>query len=127
MGGAAALGLVLLLIVVLAQRRNDENLVNPIAATPESIAVGESIYRAHCQVCHGESGRGDGPAASNLPFPPADFRFHMVAGHTDAQFFRWISDGILDLEMPAFKHTLTVDQRWHVLNFLQKTFTPAEE
>lgn len=78
-------------------------------------------------VCHGVSGRGDGPAASNLPFPPADFRFHMAAGHTDAQLFRWISDGIPDLGMPALKRTLTVEERWHVLNFLQRTFTPATE
>jgi mono/diheme cytochrome c family protein len=126
-GGLAALGVVVLVALVLAQRREAEVLVNPIAPSPESIAVGESIYRTHCQVCHGVSGRGDGPAASNLPLPPADFRFHMAAGHTDAQFFRWISDGIPDLGMPGFRRTLTVEERWHVLNFLQRTFTPAEE
>lgn len=126
-GGVAVLAITLLLALVLAQRRGPEVLVNPIAPTPESIAVGESIYRAHCQVCHGISGRGDGPAASNLPAPPADFRFHMAAGHTDAQFFRWITDGIPDLGMPAFRRTLKVEERWHVLNFLQKTFTPTEE
>jgi len=51
----------------------------------------------------------------------------MVAGHTDAQFFRWISDGIPGLGMPAFRRTLTVDERWHVLNFVRRTFTPVEE
>ena len=126
-GGLAALGAAVLIALVLVQRRDADALVNPIAPTPESIAAGESIYRAHCQVCHGVSGRGDGPAASNLPFPPADFRFHMAAGHTDAQFFRWISAGIPELGMPAFKRTLTVEERWQVLNFLQRTFTPVEE
>lgn len=125
--GLAVLGVVLVIAVILAQRRNAEALVNPIAPTPESIATGESLYRAHCQVCHGVSGRGDGPAASALNPPPADFRFHMAAGHADAQLFRWISEGIPGLGMPAFTRTLAVEERWHVINFLRRTFTPVEE
>lgn len=30
------------------------------------------IYDEHCAVCHGPSGRGDGPAAAGLETPPAD-------------------------------------------------------
>lgn len=106
----------------------ENQFVQIVAPTPESIATGESLYRAHCQVCHGVvSGRGDGPAASALNPLPADFRFHMAAGHTDAQLFRWISEGIPGLGMPAFTRTLAVEERWHVINFLRRTFTPVEE
>lgn len=126
MTGAATLATALL-IFSLGQRRAAQPLVNPIPPTPESVAIGQSIYRAHCEVCHGVSGRGDGPAAAALDPPPADFRIHMLMGHTDAQFFRWITDGIPGLEMPPFRDRLTVEQRWHVLNFIQKAYTPVAE
>lgn len=33
---------------------------------------GEYLYRTFCASCHGESGRGDGPAARTLPHPATD-------------------------------------------------------
>ncbi|RMF79099.1 MAG: hypothetical protein D6737_12620, partial [Chloroflexi bacterium] len=36
---------------------------NPIAASEESLARGEVLYRVNCGVCHGDMGRGDGPVA----------------------------------------------------------------
>jgi mono/diheme cytochrome c family protein len=33
---------------------------------------GQAIYAANCATCHGETGRGDGPAAVGLEPPPAD-------------------------------------------------------
>jgi mono/diheme cytochrome c family protein len=33
---------------------------------------GTATFRAYCTVCHGTSGRGDGPAAKALAKPPAD-------------------------------------------------------
>jgi mono/diheme cytochrome c family protein len=35
-------------------------------------ASGQAIYAANCATCHGEGGRGDGPAAVGLEPPPAD-------------------------------------------------------
>jgi mono/diheme cytochrome c family protein len=33
---------------------------------------GQQLYREYCAVCHGRTGRGDGPAAAALKMPPAD-------------------------------------------------------
>jgi mono/diheme cytochrome c family protein len=33
---------------------------------------GKDVYREYCAVCHGTTGRGDGPAARALKTPPAD-------------------------------------------------------
>jgi mono/diheme cytochrome c family protein len=94
-------------------------VTNPFPPTQDSLATGERVYRDLCQACHGFAGRGDGPAGLALQPPPADFRIHMAAGHTDAQLFGWLSGGVQGTAMPAFESRLTVEERWHVLNFLR--------
>jgi mono/diheme cytochrome c family protein len=42
----------------------------PIART--SSTSGSEMFINYCAVCHGKSGKGDGPAASALKVPPAD-------------------------------------------------------
>jgi len=37
-----------------------------------SPASGQEMYMSYCAVCHGKSGKGDGPAASALKQPPPD-------------------------------------------------------
>ena len=46
----------------------------PPAAAPDPVLadLGEPVFRRHCGACHGESGRGDGPAAGTLRVAPAD-------------------------------------------------------
>ena len=41
------------------------------AQTPEA-ASGKQTYREYCASCHGEDGKGMGPAASALRMPPSD-------------------------------------------------------
>lgn len=37
-----------------------------LACAPEPETVGKTLYLDHCTACHGTSGRGDGPAATDL-------------------------------------------------------------
>ena len=34
---------------------------------------GETLYKTYCLTCHGEKGKGDGPASASLDPKPADF------------------------------------------------------
>lgn len=94
--------------------------VNPFPPTEASLAAGAAIYGQQCAVCHGPAGRGDGPQAAALNPRPVDLRQHVTA-HPDRVLFGFISDGVRDTAMPAWREVLSEEERWHVLNYL-KTF-----
>ena len=50
-------------------------------------AEGRKYYVTYCSGCHGESGKGDGPAAESLPQKPAN--------HTDGAVMKQLSDNFL--------------------------------
>jgi high-affinity iron transporter len=60
-------------------------LVNPVEAQEK--AEGKRIYVIYCSGCHGQMGKGDGPAASSLPVKPAN--------HTDGAAMNQLSDKFL--------------------------------
>ena len=92
---------------------------NPISATDESISIGAGVYASNCALCHGESGEGDGPAASGLATPPADLHEDHVQGLTDGALYYIISHSEPESPMPAWEDVLDEDERWHVVNFMR--------
>ena len=44
-----------------------------VVVTSEARSQADAIFKDKCATCHGDNGRGDGPAASNLKPPPIDF------------------------------------------------------
>jgi mono/diheme cytochrome c family protein len=47
-------------------------LANKVQTEMPNVASGKQTYREYCASCHGEDGRGMGPAASALKTPPSD-------------------------------------------------------
>lgn len=43
-----------------------------LACAPEPETVGKTLYLDYCTACHGSSGRGDGPVATDLDRPVPD-------------------------------------------------------
>jgi len=46
--------------------------INKEPIKPINSVAGAATFNAYCTVCHGPSGKGDGPAAKALAKPPAD-------------------------------------------------------
>jgi high-affinity iron transporter len=85
-----------------------------------SIAAGREIYQASCASCHGQTGMGDGVAAKGMdPPPPAIGDAAAMADATPALLYRVISVGVPGTQMVAWGSTLTAQQRWEVVAYLQ--------
>ena len=86
-----------------------------------SLKIGGDLFNQNCVVCHGEQGRGNGPAAANLSIKPPDYGNGHLDIHTDGDIFYWIQNGISQgSPMPAFKDKLTDDQIWHLVNYVRR-------
>jgi putative copper export protein/mono/diheme cytochrome c family protein len=92
---------------------------SPIAYGASSIERGAAVYARHCVLCHGAEGRGDGPAARDLPVKPADLTAAHLLAHSEGDLFWWISEGRAGGAMPGFADALSAPERWDVINFIR--------
>jgi cytochrome c oxidase cbb3-type subunit 2 len=81
------------------------------AGDPAFLEEGRSVYARQCAPCHGDSGRGDGPAAYLLYPRPRDFtsgRYKLVSTWegvpTDEDLLASITRGMPGSAMPAWGH-----------------------
>src|SRR5262245_25618631 len=92
-------------------------------------ALGQSLYRARCAGCHGESGDGRGPYAAGLSVPPTNFNMGIYKLRstptgslpTDEDLFRTVTRGVHGTPMLPWKQ-LSEEERW-ALVFQLKTFS----
>jgi putative copper export protein/mono/diheme cytochrome c family protein len=89
----------------------------PYAA--DSIVRGAAVYAENCALCHGATGRGDGPAVTRLPIRPADLTGPHVFAHSPGELFWWVSHGKDESVMPGFAGVLNPNRRWDVINFIR--------
>ncbi len=98
---------------------------NPVPADGVSVARGTELFVIHCQMCHGETGQGNGQIA---PFllnkKPADLTSETVQSKPDGDLFLTISNGKPNT-MPALNENLTVRERWDLVNYI-RTLKAAE-
>jgi putative copper resistance protein D len=84
-----------------------------------SVARGAAVYAENCVLCHGATGRGDGPAATSLPNRPANLTEPHLFAHSPGDLFWWVSQGKNNGVMPGFAGVLNPSQRWDVINFIR--------
>lgn len=101
--------------------RAGKELVNSQEKTPASITRGKFLYENTCLVCHGDTGKGDGPLIPKMPNPPS-FTSKALMDYTDGRIYHVIVMGFGD--MPSHAQQLNNEDRWNVVNYvreLQKT------
>ncbi len=71
---------------------------------------GKALFDKNCKSCHGEAGKGDGPAAKALKPPPEDFATG-AKSMSEADIVTAIKDGkVGDKKHPAFGAKLNEEQ-----------------
>jgi mono/diheme cytochrome c family protein len=90
---------------------------NPLAGDKSVLAAGKTLYIANCAPCHGNKGKGDGPAAAALNPKPADHSSARVQSETDGSLFYKLSAG--RSPMPSYSKILTDQQRWELVNYIR--------
>ncbi len=90
-------------------------------ASPESIANGETLFKRQCQMCHGATGMGDGPAAKTLKgkLPNLSDKATM-AKIKDEEIHEALENGLKTEvgNMPSFKTKLKPEEMQDVINFV---------
>ena len=119
-----ACGAALCLRVVLVDAYPTSYAANPLPPNPAVVQQGAALFSAQCAPCHGETGRGDGPAAAGLDGPPADLTAAHVDDHTDGDIFWWLTYGMAGTAMPGFEHALSDTERWQLIRFVRSLRDP---
>jgi mono/diheme cytochrome c family protein len=96
---------------------------NPIPSDAASVGAGKAVYAANCLACHGETGKGDGPAAININPKPHDLSDPKIVSQSDGELFWKITQG--KKPMPSFDKLLSETDRWNVVNYIRTLAPPA--
>lgn len=73
--------------------KDAEAVKSPVSSTAPLLADAKVIYTSNCSPCHGDKGRGDGPAAQGLNPRPADHTSATVQSESDGSLFWKLSEG----------------------------------
>jgi mono/diheme cytochrome c family protein len=81
-----------------------------LAYSREQLELGEQVWQANCAECHGETGRGDGPKAAELPSPVGDLTQQPeVVALSDDDLYTIVTEGVGDMQ--SFAETLDEESR----------------
>lgn len=115
--------------------RGQDAATPPELRDPQRIAAGKVVYDGYCADCHGArlEGQPNWKArlpSGRLPAPPHDDSGH-TWHHANAVLFDLVKHGLkppnapadYQSDMPAFGGTLSDDQIWAVLAFIQSRWS----
>ena len=97
---------------------NLNSLMNPTQAMIEN---GEKLFKTNCAACHGEDGKGNGPAAIALNPKPRDF--YSSSGWTNGrkinEMFKTLTDGVPGTAMSSYSH-LSPQDRFDLIFYIRQ-------
>jgi mono/diheme cytochrome c family protein len=90
---------------------------NPVPADDVSLQRGKILYNIHCELCHGDTGRGNGPLAKYFSRTPQNLIGPEASAEFDGSVYLSMLQGFG--EMPSVAENLTVRERWDVINYIR--------
>jgi mono/diheme cytochrome c family protein len=121
-------------IKTLSPRWQSEKAGTPIQVPSEpkvnldGLRRGKEVFtKLECWKCHGQGGRGDGPAAASLtdsnnqPIHPYDFESgsRFKCGSTNNDLYKIFMTGLDGTPMPSFADVIKPDEAWDLVHFLR--------
>ena len=94
---------------------------NPSEYTLEHVKQGKAIYTKNCKSCHGDPGKNN-PLA--LVPVPVDMASEKMQANSEGSLFYKITNG--KGVMPPFASTISENDRWLLVNFIQN-YSPERE
>ena len=92
--------------------------VNPVKATPESLARAKKWWTIDCAMCHGKDGDGKGETARDMKLTIADFTDPAtLKDRTDGEIFYVIKNGHQD--MPPEGPRVKTEENWDLVNYVR--------
>ena len=95
--------------------RAGSELKNPYPAIGQTLEEGKALFETYCLVCHGESGKGDGPIADKIPHPPSYLSDRLLQ-FQPGRIFHVITRGTK--KMPSYATQLSASERWKVVTYV---------
>ena len=110
-----------------ANREEAQNLKNPIPVSDSSVKQGRRLFRIYCAACQGLDGKRDTPVADKIG--AIDLTDDYVQG-TLSEGHIWGTITFGSAIMPAYgvpsadpmkggSNDLSVEERWHVVNYVK--------
>ncbi|HEX7505558.1 MAG TPA: c-type cytochrome [Polyangia bacterium] len=83
-----------------------------MTATPKLLARGEVLFKQNCTSCHGDAGRGDGPAVATLNPKPRNFTQpdKWTRGYRITDIFTTVTLGVKGTGMAPFDFIVPADR-----------------
>lgn len=96
-----------------------EQLVNPLKATPETLARGKEVFTTFCTPCHGTLGAGDGPVSKRgMPGFPIGAPENNAGKWPDGYLFHILTYG--RGVMPSYASQIKQEDRWKAILYLRQ-------
>lgn len=95
-----------------------------VESNKELLDKGRAFYNSNCSSCHGDNGRGDGPAGIIMNPKPRDLSSAdgWKNGRKISEMFKTLQEGILQSGMPAYNH-VNSEELFAVIHYV-RTFAP---
>lgn len=101
------------------QPANMADIAKPWEPNEAVVAHGLAVYKTNCAVCHGNEGKGDGPAGMALQPPPRNLiTGGWKKGGSSAELYATLVNGLPGTSMASFAH-LPKGDRWALVQFVR--------